>query len=438
MSQESNHSRWLAPIERLAELAPLYVAYPLATFLRDYAQTPRIARLALFSLCDSVEAVVRFLSIARSLELISKNGKAPGWLARTAAANLVTPTFGQWINLLTIIIDHEKGKSQSDLLPELATLDLRSELFAKSPAREDAERHDLLKVRNPIAHGSSISEAYAHELLEYWAPKIAPILDRLRWLGEIELWARDAADGFRRLNGPQVDGSPEEPPASICDALQHPGAVALIRKGHVVKLHPLGRKLPYRNSDRYLAQIFARRDKPGLIYHLFGAENALQSVSTLTELKHLDEIFDIQSVRSEQKQTLFGEYNYDNEFESDADAFIGRADALDVLWQTVIGAPKGIIFVAGPAGIGKSSLIAQIWKDLRDEIEDRRARKQTNELLLAYRFIDGDRGCTSQSFLIWLIVRTRHRVKHGHQRPVRSADRQAAGDGARIIARSSI
>jgi hypothetical protein len=162
----------------------------------------------------------------------------------------------------------------------------------------------------PHIGATSQTAGASHELLEHWVPKIASILDRLHWLGEIELWARDTADGFRRLNWPQVDGSPEEPPASIWNALQHPGAVALIRKGHVVKLHPLGRKLPYRNSDRYLAQIFARRDKPGLIYHLFGAENALQSVSTPTELKHLDEIFDIQSVRSGQKQTLFGEYNY--------------------------------------------------------------------------------------------------------------------------------
>jgi hypothetical protein len=207
-------SAWRDPIVRLAEGAPLYVAHPLTVFLKDEAEGPRAARLALFSLCESVEALVRFLAIARSVEIIgdSETEKAPRWLARAAADNLVTPTFGKWMNLLRVI-SHERQRP-SRLLPELvaAAAAFDAEFFPQPANSQHKERSNLFYVRNPIAHGSGISDAYARDLLALWGPKIAAVLEGLDWLRQIELWVRDP-NGFRCMNGPDAEGSCVEPPA---------------------------------------------------------------------------------------------------------------------------------------------------------------------------------------------------------------------------------
>ena len=66
-----------------------------------------------------------------------------------------------------------------------------------------------LTVRNPIAHGAGISDAYAGKLLAHWGPKISAVFARLGWLAEIALWTRDP-DGFKRLNGPNAEGSQQD------------------------------------------------------------------------------------------------------------------------------------------------------------------------------------------------------------------------------------
>jgi hypothetical protein len=396
---------WLSPIERLVKAGPLYVAYPLAVFLDDYAQDPRSARPALFSLCESVEAVVRFLAITRGVEIIGP-GTAPEWLAKAAADNLLVPTFGKWMNLLRVIGEHEK-KGRSVLLPELAeaaaTFD--NELFAKPSPGGQPELHNLLAVRNPIAHGSGISATYAQALLAHWGPKVAAVFGRLGWLSEIELWTRDDPNGFKHMTGPDANGKAEEAPRVIKDALSMVGGVALRGADHVVMIHPLGRRAPHRDADRHLAQIFVRQGETGLVYSLFGADDALQSESGFDELDRLERMFDIESIRSAQRNASFQQRDYDGEFARDAANFVGREEALDILWQAVVDRPHGVVFVSAPAGIGKSSLVARVAADLGAEVAERAARERSNELLLAYRFIDRDRGCAPLPFLMWLIER---------------------------------
>ena len=208
MMESNACSAWREPISRLARAAPFFVAHPLDVFLEDEIKGSRAPRLALFSLCESVEALVRFLSVARSGEIIgeSETGKAPLWLAKTAAHNLPAPTFGKWMDFLREIAAREKQKP-SRLLPQLAAAvaAFDTQFFPQTAGAKRPEQSNLLSVRNPIAHGSGISDAYARELLAIWAPRIAAVLETLHWLGDIELWARDTA-GLWRMNGPNVEG----------------------------------------------------------------------------------------------------------------------------------------------------------------------------------------------------------------------------------------
>ena len=90
-----------------------------------------------------------------------------------------------------------------------------------------------------------------------------------------------------------------------------------------------------------------------------------------------------------QRSARFQQRGYDDEFTRDPATFV-CGEALDTLWQSVVNRPQGIVFVSGCAGIGKWSLIARVAEDLRVELAERAAHKRSHELLLAYRFIDGD------------------------------------------------
>src|SRR5262249_37088286 len=148
-------------------------------------------------------------------------------------------------------------------------------------------------------------------------------------LTELELWTRDP-NGCKRLNGAQTDPPPQEPPKPTGDAL-HAGDVALTRAGHVLMIRPLGRRAPHRDPERNLAQIMWLQSETGIVYSLFGADDALQAESTLEELRHFERLFDIASIRSAHGKTRFQQRDYDDEFAHDAARFVARDEALDTL-----------------------------------------------------------------------------------------------------------
>lgn len=229
---------WQQRLRGQAAALPLFCAGPLEVLLRD-AATPGARRLALLSLCQATEALVRLAAILGTAEVLA-NAKAPGappWLAHAARRHLQQPTFGQWRAYLKEVA----AQAQPARLPELksAVAGLDAALFEAGSSGDPPERRSLLDTRNPLVHGTGISEAQAAVLLGHWGPRLAQAIDGLGWLAEIEIWAAGAG-GPRLLRGADPAGEVAKAPAGVSAALRFAGLV--MRRGEaVVPLLPLGR-----------------------------------------------------------------------------------------------------------------------------------------------------------------------------------------------------
>lgn len=394
----TNAPFWIGNLHDFAEKAPQFVALPLKELAEDceYAQP----RTALHSLCVAAEALVKTLAMAASADIASSS-PVPEWLTKAADEHLRTPTLNQWWRFLSRIAE----KGDTPLMPELPQIAgvLALELFAKVPDGEQPERHNLLDVRNRLAHGTGISVNLARELLGHWGGRLAIAVRAAACLEQIECWAHEP-DGFHRLNGPNLDTAPQTPPALVGESLAT-GEIVLLREERLLMLSPLGLRAPLSRQERALSQFYVRQGQVGLIYGLFGSDNAMQTESSAALQQQFDDMFNLASLHRRHAERDFTERGYEPEFERDAQTFIGRAEAVDTLWRAVLDTPRGLVFVAGPAGIGKSALVARVTVDLMAEFVERGHRDASREAVLAYRFIDGDRGCAPLPFLRWLIER---------------------------------
>jgi hypothetical protein len=383
--------------------APIFIAAPVNQYLVDSYTTAFPARTLLFSLCEIVESTIKFVAVIASLDVIATqpDKKAPLWLARLAAENLSSPTLGRWLGLL-------RGLAQPHASPTFPELDVaHAALASLAPSvgvDQNPERTSLFSLRNAIAHGAGVPNSLAEELLGYWAPQIESAFAGLTWLVDTEVWVRDE-EGFQLFNGPAANLPAIEPPDVVGSSLP-PGGAAVRRQDKVLLLYPLSRYAPARKDGPARAQVFARVSPVGLLYTLFGASEALQATSGPDEVEAFYRVFNLAAVRRIEDLQGFSEPGYDEQFESEAQQFVGREVARSTLFDTVSSSTMtGIVFVKGPAGVGKSSLISRVAMDLRAAFEKRTRPGAAGERLLAYKFLDSDRGCAPLPFLRWMIER---------------------------------
>jgi hypothetical protein len=388
---------WACELEELQTRAPYYVALVLHELLDDVehyaADRPR---WALFGLCEAVEVTARLLAVAATADLIAENGGvAPEWLVAAVREDLRSPTFGRWLGIVRTIAAH----GGTPAFPDIAEA---SDRLAALTRREDrTEQDDIVQLRNALAHGGGgVSDRRAAKLLEHWGPRVAAALAALPWLTACTVWARED-DAIRRLIGfePVTE---DRPPSRVRDVLGG-GHVVLTRGDRVVPLHPFGRSSG--GVELPSTQLYAKEGRVGLIYSLFGDEAGLQVESLPSELEAFQKLFPAPEMqRRSLRDRALGLVDYDKEFRANARWFVGRAVEVDALSRAIRDTPRGVLSVLGPAGVGKSALIAKAIAGF-DAERTARAGGERREEILVYRFRDGDRGCAPEPFLKWLVVR---------------------------------
>jgi hypothetical protein len=398
-----HHSRRIADLRTFTK-APIFIARPVNRYLEDSDTPGHPARDLLISLFEVVEAAVKFIAVAASLDVIAaqSDGKAPIWLAKLAVENLSAPTLGKWFRLLRGLADAKASPSLPELTCAHAAL---ASLTPSVAADQEPERTNLVNLRNAVAHGLGVPKALADELLALWAPRVEDAFKELMWLIDTEVWVRDQ-EGFRLLGGPDPNIPTSEPPSVIGSSLPL-GGVAVRRKDKALLLHPLSRQAPVRVDGPAYTQVFVRQAPAGLLYTLFGSGGApLQAVSGPDEVEALHRIFDFAAVRRVGNAQDYVEASYDEQILAEALQFVGREEARSTLFDAVADSTvTGIIFVKGPVGIGKSALLSRVTTDLHAAFKERGDRRASNERLLAYRFSASDRGCAPLPFLRWMIER---------------------------------
>jgi WD40 repeat protein len=406
---------WASPLRDLRDYGPFYIAAATQELFEDFRYSADRPRRILFGLCELVEAAARFLALVAIADLSAANeGKAPDWISEAARTHLLRPQFGNWLALIRTIA--EKGTPSA--FPEFRSIHealarIVPQVSLSNPQKEELS---LLEVRNSIAHGSGGSSKRVAALIDLWGPRVRDLFLSLP-LSNLELWARGRGDCFL-MRGPDPNGLKMAAPSAVDAVLTENGMVLrryINSDEKLVPLRPFGRfaEGAIRAADRadpvhLYPQLYARRGEVGILYSLFGDPNSLQMEIAGDSFEVLSVMFDRVLQKVVSADARVGIRGYEDQIERDAKNLLGRAAEKNILWNAIADLqahPQGVISLTGAAGIGKSMLVADLFAKLREELEDQTKRGISRQIVLAYRFIDGDRGCAPAPFLEWLIAR---------------------------------
>lgn len=394
-------------VRRALETWPPIAALP----LRDlHSSEP--ARLRLWAACDFIEMVARLIVVLGIAELTAtRGGRLPPELLRELYDKIEEPTLGAWQSMAEAIARHAKN-DKAPLFKELPVLVERLGRLLRGGV-DRAQQHEenaLVAVRNAYAHGGAVTERRAAALLDLWQPKIDRLVEDAGWLSEVELLVRRSDGAVERIVGADCVASPVTPePAGMP---QRPGASAVRRGNRLLLLDPLiVFDVPRLEAEgdapegEPAVQAYARRGPVRLLFTPFGSESVVQSLGAEALTDMFEKLFDIEAIRrgAEQRGWVRG---FDEDIKREARRVVGRAEESDRLWEAAATTHQGALWADGPAGIGKSALMARLAQQLTAEAEERENRAdQQKWLVSAYRFRAGDDRCRRDLFLKFILER---------------------------------
>jgi WD40 repeat protein len=337
--------------------------------------------------------------------------RLPAELVRELSGRIEEPTLGAW-HAMAVVVARHVAELQTKHFPELpALVESLGSLLTGGLGRADRhEENALIAVRNAFAHGGGVSEARAAALLKRWQPDLDSLVSAATWLGEIELLVRRPNGGVARVTGADCDLQPIEPPT---DMPQTAGAAAIYRSGKMLPLEPLvifGVPTLHPGEEPLesepAVQAYARRGPVRLLLTPFGSESVIQSVGSEALTQAFQELFDFSAAERAARERRFIVPGFEADIRKEAARVIGRAEEGDRLWEATAETREGALWIGGPAGVGKSALMARLAQQLLEEASERESRAdQQKWLVLPYRFRAGDGRCRSDRFIAYLLER---------------------------------
>lgn len=392
---------------RAVETWPPIVAMP----LRDLHSTEP-ARLRLWAAFDLLEMLARLMVVLGIAEItMAHRGRMPPDLIRELYDKIEEPTLGAWQSMAEAIA-RRVNELEAPLFKELPeTVERLGRLLRGGVERANQhEENALIAVRNAYAHGKNITERRAAALLEVWQPKVDQLINNAGWLSDVELLARRADGAVERLAGSDCTASPVVP--QPVDMPARAGTTAMRRAERLVVLDPLivfdAPQLDPEGSgpesDPAL-QVYARRGPMRLLFTPFGTDSVIQSLGAEALTEIFDKLFDLDAIRREAQERDWVR-DFAEDIQREARRMVGRAEESDQLWDAAATTHEGALWVDGPAGIGKSALMAWLAQQLVVEAQEREYRAdQQKWLILPYRFRAGNDRCRRNSFLKFILER---------------------------------
>jgi hypothetical protein len=382
------------------------------TFREYLKEEQRNPRYALWLGCELIELTLRllvFLGLG-ALRARSETEHLPQDLLPSLQRRIEEPTLGQWLGMAEAIAQTMR-KDPEKAFPELpGHVDQLGKSLNAPAGAERTEENSLLQLRNVLAHGGGMSRSRAENLQHMWREPLEEVLWAGRWLADVELLAvlRDGEVGL--LRGDEL--SPRAVDLQLPVSLQHPSSVVARRitsAGDVfVPLWPLVLHGPPRveswSSEKKptdpVLQLYVRRGVLRLHYTPLGSAAAAQSDGDEVVLAAFMQLFDLVAAQERRREKGREVLGFKDEIARDAAQMIGRAEERETLRNVVSGAREGLVWVEGPAGIGKTYLMAWLVQELFAEARDReRAAGAERWLVLPYRFRGGDDRCRRNRFL---------------------------------------
>ena len=386
------------PLADLLARLPSPIALPLHSYLEETDP-----RLKLWAMCDTVELLLRLLVFIGIADLARADGKPPQALRKALREPIERPTLGGWRDM-TVEVANALAQQPSTIVPELPPL-VGNRLVPLLGDGNSQPEHSVLALRNRLAHGGGMSRAQAEKLLMVWQEPFEQAMATIGWLGELDLVVNRQQDGYGCLRGPTVEVTPYLPNnwATVAAALAMADAVAVVRGEVALPLWPLVLYGPPHNPyddqplDDSVPQVYVRQGDVHLQYTPLGGD-VCHSEAGDAALARFQELFHVDREPPRPHQLRFTVRDFRDRIAALANRLVGRDVELATLRGTLAATHEGLIWVAGTAGIGKSSLLARVAQDGLDT-------PPPKTQILPYWFDAGDERCQRETFLRFAIER---------------------------------
>ena len=345
---------------------PTVLALPLLEFERE-----RQPVLALWAMCDFAELVLKLCVMAAAAE----HEVLPEKMLEVFCNRIERPTLGGWHDMAKVAVEHLPDDS---LLPHLPSTFESIQRLIGSEAQGPTK--SLLCVRNRLAHARP-SNNEAKEWLRAWRQPIRDFArEALAWLGETRFVAVDEQKRHCLLRGESGREIEDKSPVPL-EAL--PGSAWLCIGEKVLSLGLLATF----DSEGRAPMVYMRTQDLGLHY-LRVAPNGGVWESGLDSWQSFRQRF----VKTPKVAASPGIRSFEEEILRESQRRIGREAEFQQLLDAVIRLEKGCLWVGGPAGIGKSNLMASLMQRLLETPPE-------HVLVLPYRFRSQDNRNSRAAFL---------------------------------------
>ncbi len=363
--------------------------------------------LKLWHACDVVELSLRLAVSLGVAELVRFGGLSDQTLAEFKP-RIEEPTLGKWRGMAEAVA--QVPPQQGAIFPELRRL-IQDTLvpLLDGPTKARTPETSFSALRNRLAHGGGITRAAAARLAGMWGPRFEEAVKGIAWLSDLDFVVRHG-EGIAMLRGTATSPVRYEPKndttrVRIISSFVRGDEIVVVRGDHVLPLWPLtlygvsvGPDPDAAPGQLETAQVFARRGEFRLQYTPVGSEDVCLGEGDDGGLDAFLSLFRLRSEDRSEIRKSFAVRDFESDIRRDADKLVGRSGELEQVRRILGSTSDSVLWLTGPAGIGKSYLLARITADLLDE-------PSAYTLILPYRFKAGDDRCSRRDFFAFALER---------------------------------
>ena len=413
------------PFSELCAVLPTPIAFVLDEFFRE--GNPFIA---LWRMVDTAEIITRFFTITALSDILRQKGEFPEPVQEALTEKLERPTFGAWKELLAIAIDNlpkERGQTRC-FVSELPSF-VRDKWLPALGSGEDKPEEKLIALRNLIAHAGRLSDEKAQELLNAHRQRFESLAKELSFLANYDLIACTKEGQIVWLKGlPDADGTFPEYDCPLSFVPEH-GRVYLVHESKGLDLFPLHaftdilqwreERYKFEGLGEVAPQIYFRLSERGYLECIPFSTKAVFSHLGEDAYQRFRDIFRLEEWREQRRrkaeaqgiQTLWDELVSEL-----TEVFVGREEHIRQVKDAIKRTSKGVLWISGKPGIGKSALMAKLVQDYIGQTQ--------HYIVIPYFFRYGQAGCSTMEFLATALKRLQAELNREIEPEPRLPERQ--------------